>query len=255
MSAVSNPLTGQRFAGKTAVVLGGSSGIGLAAAKAFQREGARVAITGRNEDALARVAAEIGVFAVRADIGSVSESNEALARIVTELGGIDILFVNAGIGGFAPVTEVTEVFWDRVHSVNLRGAFFAIQAALPKFRDGGSIVITGSVGSVLAVPGNVVYAAAKAGLRAVARILAVELLPRRIRVNMVSPGPTDTEIFKRGASVQEVEGMRSMFANVVPMKRMGTPEEIARAALFLASSEASFITGVDLFVDGGCVEL
>lgn len=255
MSGSPPALSDGRFVGKTAVVLGGNSGIGLAAAKAFQREGARVAVTGRNEDTLARVTAETGIFALRADIGSVVESNAALARIATELGGIDVLFVNAGVGGFAPVSEVTEAFWDSVHGVNLRGAFFAIQAALSQIRDGGSIVLTGSVGSVLALPGNVAYAAAKAGLRAVARILAVELLPRRIRVNMVSPGPTDTEIFRRGASTQEVEGMRSMFANAVPMKRMGTAEEVARAALFLASSEASFITGVDLFVDGGCVEL
>jgi NAD(P)-dependent dehydrogenase (short-subunit alcohol dehydrogenase family) len=171
------------------------------------------------------------------------------------LGGIDILFVNAGVGGFAPIPDVTEDFWDGIHSVNLRGAFFAIQQALPLMPDGGSIVITGSIGSVAAVPGNVAYAAAKAGLRAVARIVGKELLPRRIRVNMVSPGPTNTEIFKRGATAEEIEGMRSMLADVVPIGRMGTSEEIARAVLFLASDEASFINGVDLYVDGGCVEL
>jgi len=153
------------------------------------------------------------------------------------------------------VPDVTEEFWDGIHDVNLRGAFFAIQAALPLMRDGGSIVITGSIGSVSAVPGNVAYAAAKAGLRAVARIVGKELLPRRIRVNMVSPGPTDTEIFKRGASAAEIEGVRSMLSGVVPIGRMGTSDEIARAVLFLASAEASFINGVDLYVDGGCVEL
>jgi len=244
-----------RFAGKTVVVLGGNSGIGLAAAKAFREEGARVAITGRNAETLSTVAAATGILAVRADMGSVQAHREALDSLAKELRGIDVLFVNAGVGGFAPIPDVTQDFWDSVHSVNLRGAFFAIQAALPHLHDGGSIVITGSIGAVLAVPGNVVYASAKAGLRAVARILATELLPRRIRVNMVSPGPTDTEIFKRGAAVEEIEQMRTLLSGVVPMKRMGTPDEIARAVLFLASSEASFINGVDLCVDGGCVEL
>jgi len=163
--------------------------------------------------------------------------------------------VNAGVGGFAPIPAVTERFWDDIHNVNLRGAFFAIQAALPHLADGGNIVITGSIGSVLALSGNVVYAAAKAGLRAVARTLAIELLPRRIRVNLVSPGPTDTEIFKRGATADEIERMRTAMKDAVPMGRMGEPAEVARAVLFLASDEASFITGVDLFVDGGCVEL
>jgi NAD(P)-dependent dehydrogenase (short-subunit alcohol dehydrogenase family) len=244
-----------RFAGKTAVVLGGNSGIGLAAANAFLHEGARVAITGRNAATLAQAAADTGILAIRSDMASAADSKAALARIAAELGGIDVLFVNAGIGGFAAVPEVTEEFWDGVHAVNLRGAFFAMQAALPHLRDGGSIVITGSIGAVLALPGNAAYAAAKAGLRAVARILAVELLPRRIRVNMVSPGPIETEIFKRGATPQQIEGLRTTMANAVPMKRMGEAAEVARAVLFLASSEASFITGVDLYVDGGCVEL
>ena len=244
-----------RFAEKRVVVLGGTTGIGLAAAQAFKAEGARVAVTGRSEASLAQVAAAHGVLAVRSDMGSVADSQAAAVRIAGQLGGIDVLFVNAGVGGFSPVPEVTERFWDDIHNVNLRGAFFAIQAALPHLTDGGNIVITGSIGSVLALSGNVVYAAAKAGLRAVARTLAVELLPRRIRVNLVSPGPTDTEIFKRGATADEVERMRAAMKEAVPMRRMGEPAEVARAVLFLASDEASFITGVDLFVDGGCVEL
>jgi len=244
-----------RFAGKTVVVLGGNSGIGLAAARAFQAEGARVAITGRNKQTLAQVAAASAMLAVRSDISSVADTRAAMGRIAEQLGGIDVLFVNAGVGGFASVPEVTEEFWDNVHGVNLRGAFFAVQAALPHLRDGGSIVITGSIGALLALPGNAVYAAAKAGLRAVARILAAELLPRRIRVNVVSPGPTETEIFKRGASPAQIEAVRSSLGGAVPMKRMGEPEEVARAVLFLASSEASFINGVDLNVDGGTLEL
>jgi NAD(P)-dependent dehydrogenase (short-subunit alcohol dehydrogenase family) len=244
-----------RFDEKCVVILGGNSGIGLAAARLFRDEGAKLAITGRDEVSLKVAAEELDALAIRSDMAVIADNETALHEIEDALGGIDILFVNAGVGGFAPVPDVTEEFWDGIHNVNLRGAFFAIQKALPLMRDGGSIVITGSIGSVAAVPGNVAYAAAKAGLRAVARILAVELLPRKIRVNMVSPGPTDTEIFKRDASAEEIAGMREMLAGVVPMGRMGEAIEIARAVLFLASAEASFINGVDLFVDGGCVEL
>jgi NAD(P)-dependent dehydrogenase (short-subunit alcohol dehydrogenase family) len=244
-----------RFEGKCVVILGGNAGIGLAAARMFRDEGAKLAITGRDGASLKAAAEELDALAIRSDMAVIADNETALHEIEDALGGIDILFVNAGVGGFAPVPDVTEEFWDGIHNVNLRGAFFAIQKALPLMRDGGSIVITGSIGSVAAVPGNVAYAAAKAGLRAVARILAVEMLPRKIRVNMVSPGPTDTEIFKRDASTEEIAGMREMLAGVVPMGRMGEAAEIARAVLFLASAEASFINGVDLFVDGGCVEL
>ena len=245
----------KRFDGKGVLILGGNAGIGAAAAQLFADEGARLVITGRNESSLASVAAQVGATAIRADMGDLNASRRSIAEASALLGGIDVLFVNAGVGGFAMVPDVTEAFWDGIHDVNLKGAFFAMQAAMPHVKDGGSIVVTGSIGSVAAVPGNVAYAAAKAGLRAVARIVGKELLPRRIRVNMVSPGPTDTEIFKRDASPEEIQGMRDMLSGVVPMGRMGTSEEIARAALFLASDEASFINGVDLFVDGGCVEL
>jgi NAD(P)-dependent dehydrogenase (short-subunit alcohol dehydrogenase family) len=244
-----------RFDGKCVVILGGNAGIGLAAARLFRGEGAKLALTGRNAETLAAAAEECEALGIVSDIGDPAQSRAAMAEIAERLGGIDVLFVNAGIGGFAPVPEVSEEFWDGIHDVNLKGAFFAIQAALPLIRDGGAIVITGSVGSIAAVAGNVVYAAAKAGLRAMARILAKELLSRRIRVNVLSPGPTDTEIFKRGAPDEEVSAMRELFNSIVPIGRMGTPEEVAKAALFLASEEASFINGVDLYVDGGCVEL
>ncbi|WP_338466671.1 SDR family oxidoreductase [Novosphingobium sp. ZN18A2] len=244
-----------RFANKSVMILGGNAGIGLAAARLFTEEGARVALTGRNEQTLADAADETGALAVQADMGDLAAQAHALDRIGAELGPIDALFVNAGVGGFAPVPDVDEAFWDGIHDVNLKGAFFAIRHALPLMRDGGAIVVTGSIGSVAAVPGNVAYAAAKAGLRAVVRIVAKELLPRRIRCNMVSPGPTDTEIFKRGASEEDIAGMREMMAGVVPIGRMGTSEEVARAAVFLASEDASFINGVDLFVDGGSIEL
>ena len=244
-----------RFAGKAIVVLGGSAGIGRAAALAFAAEGGKVGITGRNPDTLAELASHSGIVAHAADMADVAVCRAALTSLAEQLGGIDVLCVNAGVGGFAPVGDVTEAFWDGVHDVNLRGAFFAIQSALPLMRDGGSIVITGSIGSVLALPGNVAYASAKAGLRIMARIIGKELLGRKIRVNMVSPGPTETEIFKRGATDAEISDFRAMMEQAVPIGRMGTAEELAQAMLFLASDEASFINGVDLCVDGGCVNL
>ncbi|MBB4612031.1 SDR family NAD(P)-dependent oxidoreductase [Novosphingobium taihuense] len=245
----------KRFDNKCVAILGGNAGIGLAAARMFAAEGAKLAITGRNSEKLRAVAEELDALCIRSDISDLAQTEAALSQIEDTLGGIDVLFVNAGVGGFAMVPDVTPEFWDQIHSVNLRGAFFAIQKALPLMGDGGSIVITGSIGSTAAVPGNVAYAAAKAGLRAMARIVGKELLPRRIRVNMVSPGPTDTEIFKRDASPEEIQGMRDMLSSVVPIGRMGTSEEVARTVLFLASAEASFINGVDLCVDGGCIEL
>lgn len=246
-----------RFEGKSVVVIGGNSGIGRAAAMGFAAEGAQVAITGRDRKTLEEAAAEIGAYGVRSDISSVSDTEAAMTEISQELGGIDVLFINAGIGGFAPIPEVTEQFWDDLHAVNLRGCFFAAQKALPHMRDGGAIVVTGSIGSVLALPGNAAYAAAKAGLRAVVRILAVELLSRKIRVNMVSPGPTETPILHRnpGMGPEAVDELRKIMIGNIPMRRMGEADEIARAVLFLASDEASFITGTDLFVDGGAVEL
>lgn len=244
-----------RFDNKCVLILGGNAGIGLAAARMFHAEGAKLALTGRNVDTLRAAAKDCDALGIQSDMGSPDQSRAVMAEVEEALGGIDVLFVNAGVGGFAPVPDVTEAFWDGIHAVNLRGAFFAIQAALPLMRDGGSIVVTGSIGSVAAVPGNVAYAAAKAGLRAAVRIIGKELLPRRIRVNMVSPGPTDTEIFKRDASPTDIQAMKDMMAGVVPLGRMGEADEIARAVLFLASTEASFINGVDLYVDGGCIEL
>ena len=247
-----------RFKDKVCVVIGGNSGIGLSTARGFAAEGGRVAVTGRDRKTLDAALAELGegAVALRSDVGSIADSEAAMAAIGSRFGHIDALVVNAGIGEFAPAEAITPEMWDRVHDVNLRGCFFAAQKALPLMAEGGSIVFTGSIGSVLAVPGNAVYAASKAGLRAVARILAAELTARKIRVNLVSPGPTETPIINRsGVPPEAVDGLRQVMINAVPMKRMGEPEEIARAILFLSSSEASFITGIDLFVDGGCVEL
>lgn len=246
-----------RFADKIVLVVGGNSGIGLAAARGFAEEGAHVFLTGRDPATLAAAESEVrGATTFRADVADPDSLAEALATIRERHGRLDILFVNAGIGLFAPVRTVTPELWDQVHDVNLRGCFFAVQRALALMGRGGAIVVTGSVGSVLGIPGNAIYAAAKAGLRAVVRILAAELVAEGIRVNMVSPGPTETPIINRsGLDEAGIAALRAQMSHAVPMGRMGEPDEIARPVLFLASDEASFITGIDLFVDGGSVEL
>lgn len=251
-------MTSGRFHGKTVMVIGGNSGIGLSAAQRFSQEGAQVIITGRNASTLAEAAASVPNSVVhQADIKDIDTMTELADACATGGMQLDALFVNAGIGTFALVNDVTPELWDQVHDINLRGCFFAIQRLLPLMKDGGAIVITGSIGATAAVPGNVIYAAAKAGLRAVARILAKELVARGIRVNMVSPGPTETPLINRnvGMSEAEVDGLRQAMIAAVPMGRMGEADEVANAVVFLASDEASFITGIDLTVDGGCLEL
>lgn len=250
-------MTKDRFTGRHVFIFGGNSGIGLAAAEGFAAEGAKLSITGRSRKTLDDAANKTGALALQSDMADAAASAEAIKAAVAEHGEIDVLFVNAGVGGFSPVPDVTEAFWDEVHDVNLRGAFFAAQAALPHMRDGGAIIFTGSIGSALGLAGNAVYAAAKAGLRAMARIFAIELAPRNIRVNVVSPGPTETPLFHRnpGMTEADVEAMRGQMRASVPLNRIGEPREVARAVLFLASDEASFITAVDLPVDGGAIEL
>jgi NAD(P)-dependent dehydrogenase (short-subunit alcohol dehydrogenase family) len=248
-----------RFANKVVLIIGGNSGIGRAAALGYAEEGAQVLITGRDPKTLTEVEREIGpgALAIRSDVADLASLDQVMQQVRHRHGRIDVLFVNAGIGTFAPIPEVTPELWDEVHNVNLRGCFFAAQKALPLMGHGGSIVFTGSIGSKLAAPGNAVYAAAKAGLRAVTRIFAVELVGKGIRVNMVSPGPTETPLINRnvGMDANAVDALRQMMIANTPMRRMGEPQEIARAVLFLSSDEASFITGVDLFVDGGVIEL
>jgi NAD(P)-dependent dehydrogenase (short-subunit alcohol dehydrogenase family) len=247
-----------RFKSKVILVVGGNSGIGLSSAKAFADEGGTVILTGRSQKTInAAVAAIPGSKGFSVDIANIN----AFASFIDTLGKqhpkIDVLFVNAGVGAFAPVREITPELWDEVHSINLKGCFFAVQKALPLLGKGSSIVLTGSVGSEAAVAGNAVYASSKAGLRAITRILAKELVSEGIRVNMVSPGPTETPLLHRNIGMDEaaVDGLRQIMISIVPMGRMGTPEEIAKTVLFLASEEASFITGADLFVDGGALEL
>jgi len=245
-----------RFTNKSVVIIGGNSGIGLASAKAFAREGARVLITGRDPQTLRSAQEEIGhdALAMRSDVKDLTAHGLLMERVRADLGRIDVLFVNAGMGGFIPFEQVTEEFWDQVTNVNLKGPYFLIQKALALMGAGASIVLTSSIGHCKGIPGNSVYAAAKAGMRSLARNLGVELVSRGIRVNCVSPGPIDTPIFNRsGVPPEELAGMREAIRMQIPMKRFGESEECAGAVLFLASSEASFITGVDLLVDGGIV--
>jgi NAD(P)-dependent dehydrogenase (short-subunit alcohol dehydrogenase family) len=244
-----------RFTGKNVVVIGGNSGIGLAAARAFAQEGGQVVITGRAAHTLHSAEIEIGhgALAIRSDISDIGQIAALFTQLGPQLGHIDVLFVNAGIGAFQPIEKVTEQDWDNIHDVNLKGVFFTVQQALPLLRAGSSIVLTGSIGALKGIPAGSVYAASKAGLRALGRCFAAELVGKGIRVNVVSPGPTDTPIIERtgGLPLQAIPALRAQMIRNVPMHRMGTPEEVAAAVLFLASSESAFVTGTDFLVDGG----
>lgn len=241
-----------RFEEKVVLVIGGNSGIGRATAEAFAREGAQVIVTGRNPETLAETARADRIEAIQADIADLAATEKLMDDLGTRYGRIDVLFVNAGIGDFVPIEQVDEAFYDQMLSINLKGPFFAVKFALPLLRSGASVILTSSIGHLKGIPGNSVYAASKAGVRALVRNIGVELVGRGIRVNCFSPGPIDTPLIYRGGMTEEqAEGMKSMIRDVVPMKRFGTSEEAARAVLFLASEDSSFITGIDLIVDGG----
>ncbi len=246
---------GNRFDGKVGGVIGGNSGIGLASAQAFALEGARVVITGRDLDTLQSAVQQIGHGAVaqRSDISRLQDIDTLFTQVRSSHGRVDVLFVNAGIGAFLPIEAVTEADWDRIQDTNLKGVFFTVQKALPLMSKGGSIVLTGSIGAVKGIPTGSVYSASKAGLRALGRSCAAELVGRGIRVNVVSPGPIETPIIHRtgGLPPEAIPALREQMIANTPMKRMGAPEEVAEAVLFLASDAAGFVTGIDFLVDGG----
>lgn len=244
--------------GKIALVTGGSSGIGFATAKQFIEEGAYVYITGRRHAELEAAAQSLGdqAKAVRADASMLSDLDALYAQIRQEKGRLDILFVNAGFGAFAPIGQITEEQYDQTFNTNVKGVLFTVQKALPLIPDGGAIVLNASIVSVQGVPRFSVYSASKAAVRSFARGWTSDLKDRKIRVNVVSPGPIDTPGLSGLAQNKEEEkALYAQLASQVPLGRMGEPAEIAKAAVFLASDDASYIAGIELFVDGGTVQV
>ena len=247
-----------RLEGKVAVVTGGNSGIGLATAKRFQQEGARVAISGRSKKTLDEAGRTIGngVLAIQADVAKLAELDKLYAEVLQKLGNIDVLFVNAGVAKFAPLAETSESTFDEQFGINIKGAYFTIQKALPLLNDGASIILNTSVADSQGQVGTSVYSATKAALRSLARTAAAELVGRGIRVNAVAPGPIVTPIFGRTGLPQEaVDEFAKQILEKVPMKRFGQPEEVAATVAFLASQDASYITGVEINVDGGRAQI
>jgi NAD(P)-dependent dehydrogenase (short-subunit alcohol dehydrogenase family) len=244
----------KRLEGKVAVVTGGNSGIGLATAKRLQQEGARVAISGRSKKTLDEAVKAIGngVLAVQADVAKLADLDKLYTEVSHKLGKIDVLFVNAGIAKFAPLAETSEGTYDEQFEINTKGAYFTIQKAIPLLNDGASIILNTSVADIKGQIGASAYSATKAALRSFARTAAAELAERGIRVNTVAPGPIVTPIYGRmGLPKDAVDEFAKQIGVKVPLKRFGQPEEVAATVAFLASQDASYITGVEINVDGG----
>ena len=243
-----------KLQGKIALVTGGSSGIGLATAHLFVKEGAYVYITGRRQSELDKAVKSIGnnVQAIRADASSLADLDRLFAQIKQEKGRLDVVFANAGQAKFVPVNDITEEFYEQTFNTNVKGVLFTVQKALPLIPDGGSIILNGSVVGQKGFANSSVYSATKAAVRSFARTLTTDLKDRKIRVNTISPGPIETPIFDSFAETKEqLQTVKDHFASSVPLGRMGQPDEIGKAALFLASSDSSFVAGAELFVDGG----
>lgn len=243
-----------RLANKTALITGGNSGIGLTTAKLFVAEGAKVAITGRDRTRLDAAVKELGPNAIGivADATDIAATEKAVATAVETFGKLDIVFANAGISGFTPVGGTALDVFESILRTNITAVFFTVQAAAAHLNDGASIILNGSVISVLGNPGYAAYAASKAGVRAMARVMASELSPRGIRVNVVSPGATATPIWDRSAPTPEARAtLEKRISMTVPLGRFGKPEEVAKTVLFLASDDASNVQGAEIFVDGG----
>lgn len=244
--------------GKIALITGGTSGIGAATAKRFQAEGATVIVTGSNPTTLEAARKSLpGVEVVASEASDTDATKSLIDGVKAKHGRLDVLFVNAGIGRFAPITAVDEDFFDAQFAVNVRGAYFVMKHAAAVMPDGGSIILTASVAGAKGGNGAMsVYSATKAALRSFGRTFAAELAPRRIRVNTISPGPIETPIIgKTGMSDEQIAGFMDGMKAQIPLKRIGQPEEVAAAALFFASDESSYTTGAELFVDGGMVDL
>jgi len=247
-----------RFEQKTVLVTGGTSGIGLAAAAAFAAEGARVIITGRDGAALEKTRATLGPNAVAVqNIAGAPGAAAALADTLTAAGvRLDAVFINAGIAKFATLSEATEDLWDQTFNTNIKGVFFQLQALDPLLNEGASIVLNGSINAHIGMPASSIYSASKAALISLAKTLSAELLPRGIRVNVVSPGPVATPIYEKlGLDPEKLEKTAASIQAQVPLGRFGTPQEIAATVLHLAARESAFIVGTEIIVDGGMSQL
>ena len=245
-----------RFDGKVAVVTGGNSGIGLGVAKAFAREGASVVITGRDPASLGAAERDLGSggMAVRADASRMADLDLLADRVRQRFGRVDALFVNAGVGKFIPFDQVTETFFDEIMNINLKGAFFTVQKLLPLLSKGSAVVLNASINGHKGMPGTTVYGASKAAVLNLARTMSADLVARGIRVNSISPGPIESAILSRaGMSEEQLRQTKDWILNQVPVKRFGTPDEIAEAVLYLCSPVSSFVVGTDLVIDGGMI--
>jgi NAD(P)-dependent dehydrogenase (short-subunit alcohol dehydrogenase family) len=248
----------RRFEGKVAVVTGGNSGIGFGVAKAYAAEGARVAISGRNEKTIQSALKELGpdAWGMPSDASKVADIQTFFGKVKERFGKVDALFVNAGIGKFVPFEQVSEEFFDQTLNTNLKGVFFTVQKAVPLMPHGSAIVLNASVNAHMGMPNSSVYGATKAAVVNLAQTLAADLLEKGIRVNAVSPGPIASQLLNRmGVSDQELKQTKDWITSQVPLKRFGTPEELANAVLFLTSPESAFILGTELIVDGGMTGL
>jgi NAD(P)-dependent dehydrogenase (short-subunit alcohol dehydrogenase family) len=248
----------KKLEGKVAVITGGNSGIGLATAQQFVIDGAHVFITGRRQSELDAAVEQIGknVTDVQGDVSNLADLDQLYSTVKEEKGRIDILFANAGIGEFAPLGKITETHFDKTFGVNVKGLLFTVQKALPIFQNGGSIILNASIAASKGIEALSVYCATKAAVRSFARTWIVDLKNRKIRVNAISPGPIDTPGSTGLVQGEEqIEQFKAGMAATVPIGRMGNPDEVAKVASFLASDESSFITGIELFVDGGAAQI
>ena len=248
----------KKLEGKVALVTGGSSGIGLATAKRFVAEGAYVFITGRGQTELDAAVKEIGenVTGVQGDVCNLADLDRLFATIEQEQGHLDVVFANAGIGDFAPLGAITEEHFDKTFNTNVKGLLFTVQMALPLLPEGASIILNASMNSTLATPAFSVYGATKAAVRSFARNWMLDLKERKIRVNAISPGVVPTPAYNLlGLSDEQVQEFVDSQANKIPMGRVGTPDEIAKAVVFLAGDDSSFVNGIELFVDGGMAQI